>query len=363
MTNSLHISWLSILARRALPAGVLMAAMLQASAQLNPGAMEASPEKDAQLQQMRSDLNETRSELSHAQNQIGQLAAEIEALRRELKAREPLNTQETSDQGTKFPSPADLARQRQSSIQSSPESLADLSANQKMLASQVAEEHQTKVESESKYKVKISGIVLFNAFSNRGAVDVVDLPKLALGSEASGTVGAAVRQSILGLQVFGPDLAGAATSASISADFFGGYPADQPYGTTLGIARLRQASAHLDWPNTTLVIGQESSSSLRSRQHLMQRWPSLPFRMPETSGHGLHKLSREHRFHSSDQMYYSVSGGLLAPLSDQVANQLPYAGYPSAGELARRPAFGAQVAFNTKSLRAAYKRWHWRLSR
>jgi hypothetical protein len=318
-------------------------AMHPASAQVNTSAAETDTKTE--LHQLHSELDETRAQLSRAQDQIGQLAAELDTLRREFTARAPLPAQDHSSQGAAFPSAVDLARLQQSVSQSLPESVAGLSASQKVLAAQIEEQHQTKVESESKYRVKISGLLLMNAFSNRGAFDVADLPKLALPGEDNG-VGATVRQSIIGLEVFGPRLAGAATSASISADFFGGFPEQQPYGTTLGILRLRQASAHLDWTNTSLIVGQETLffSPLSPTSYASLAEPAFSY-----SGNlwaWTPQVVAEHRFHTSDQTFFSLSGGLLAPLADSVSQD---GAYPGPGQRPLRPAFASQIAFNTKA--------------
>jgi len=339
LTKSFQMSWNSILLR--LTAGALMVATLPVNAQVTTAADSA-----IELHQLRSELDETRNELSRAQSQIGQLAKELQALRREFDVRAPLPA-EAPVPPAAFPSAADLARQAPPGGQNLPESVAELIANQKLLAAQLDEQHQTKVESESKYRVKLSGIILMNAYSNRGAFDVADLPKLVLDSPSKGSVGASVRQSIIGLQVLGPDLAGATTSASISADFFGGFPAQQPYGTSLGILRLRQASAHLGWTNTSLTVGQDGLffSPLSPTSYASLAEPALSY-----AGNlwaWTPQVVAEHRFHTSSQTFFSVSGGILAPLADSVSSY--GGGFPGPGELARRPAFGSQVGFDGRA--------------
>jgi len=42
--------------------------------------------------------------------------------------------------------------------------------NQDLLAAKVEDQYQSKVESASKYRVRLSGIALMNLFSNQGAV-------------------------------------------------------------------------------------------------------------------------------------------------------------------------------------------------
>ena len=70
-----------------------------------------------------------------------------------------------------------------------------LEEDQQLLQAKVDEQHQTKVESASKYRVKLSGIALLNLFGNSGTVDNQDVPNLALPRGAvatSGSVGATV---------------------------------------------------------------------------------------------------------------------------------------------------------------------------
>jgi hypothetical protein len=58
------------------------------------------------------------------------------------------------------------------------------------------------------------------------------------------------------------------------------------------------------------------------------------------------QIVAEHRFHTSDQTFLALSGGLLAPLTESLVQD---ANYPGPGELGRRPAFGSQIAFTTKA--------------
>src|ERR1700686_2331611 len=93
-----------------------------------------------------------------------------------------------------------------------------------LLNARVEEQRQTKVESGSKFRLKLSGLALFNAFDNTGNVDNLDLPSIALPKVAGnppGGVGASVRQSIIGLTGFGPHIFGARTSADLQMSFYG----------------------------------------------------------------------------------------------------------------------------------------------
>ena len=103
--------------------------------------------------------------------------------------------------------------------------LDGLEEDQQLLQAKVDEQHQTKVESASKYRVKLGGIALFNLFGNSGTVDNQDVPNLALPQSVvgtSGSVGATVRQSEIGLEAYGPTVAGAQVSGNVNFDFMGG---------------------------------------------------------------------------------------------------------------------------------------------
>ena len=69
-----------------------------------------------------------------------------------------------------------------------------------------------------------------NAFRNVGSSDNFDFPSYSepvrFGSPTA-TIGATLRQSEIGLEIFGPDVAGAKTSADLQFDFSGGLPATE----------------------------------------------------------------------------------------------------------------------------------------
>src|ERR1700734_1387407 len=78
----------------------------------------------------------------------------------------------------------------------------------------------------------------------------------ALGN-SSNAFAATIRQSQIGLEVFGPEIAGAHTSANVKFDFAGGF-ADLPNGVSMGVARLRTGTFRMDWANTSIIAGQDS---------------------------------------------------------------------------------------------------------
>lgn len=114
------------------------------------------------------------------------------------------------------------------------------------LESAVATHDSLKVESESKYPVSVTGLVLFNTFVNTHRVDVPATPTYAL--RGGGTTGFTMRQTVLGIDARGPHLFGATSRAQLRTDFFGS--ATNSEYSAGGLIRLRTARASLDWKNT-----------------------------------------------------------------------------------------------------------------
>ncbi len=68
------------------------------------------------------------------------------------------------------------------------ERVTKLEDNQELTDAKVLDQSQTKVESGSKYRVRLSGMVLLNAFETRGSVDNLDFPEVATRSRSAGTL-------------------------------------------------------------------------------------------------------------------------------------------------------------------------------
>lgn len=211
--------------------------------QRSPQAQEPAGTTDSNLLQTKLDsvlikLDGMQDELEDSKRQIDQLKGELQQLRTQLE------TSNAQTPAVTAAAAADLQR-----------SVEDLQSQDQILQAEVKQHDQTKVESGSKYPVKITGLLLFSSFLNDGAVDNIDLPILALprnATTAHGSLAATFRQTILGLESTGPTLWGARSSADFHVDFFGGVPyAD--YTTTTGDLRLRTAHARLDWTNHSLI--------------------------------------------------------------------------------------------------------------
>lgn len=199
-----------------------------------------SEETRRQIQSIATQLAQTQQQLEASQQQILRLQSELLALQQRLAYTNP----------PPVPTPAVPAS-------SSATTLAELEEQQQILAAQVKQHDQTKLETASKYPVHVTGLILFNTFINRGALDQIDLPSIALRSPdgvSSSSIGSSLRQTVLGLKATGPRLAGAHTSAEINIDFFGGLPYSN-FGTSGGNIRMRTAGVNLDWRNDHIQLG------------------------------------------------------------------------------------------------------------
>jgi hypothetical protein len=178
------------------------------------------------LAEMRQELKDSRYEVEELKREVGELRAELEA------------AGNTGAENLK-------------------EAVAQLQDDQQVLASQVKTLDQTKVGTESRYPVRITGMVLFNSFAVDGAVDNPILPLIALPRTAlyvHHSMGATLEQTQLGLTASGPTLWNARTSADIAVDFFSSNYTTIPPPTGMNL-HLRTADVYLDWKSRQVSAG------------------------------------------------------------------------------------------------------------
>ena len=223
---------------------------------------------------------------------------------------------------------------------------ASMEEQYELLSGKVDDQYQTKVESASKYRMRISGIVLMNLFSNQGTVDSSDLPLLAYARPpggSGGTFGATLRQSEIGFEVFGPQVAGARTRADLQVDLAGGFPA-VPNGVNSGLMRLRTATMRMDWENTSVVVGQDglffSPNAPTSFATLAE--PALSYAGNLWSW--VPQIRVEHRVALGESSSLLFQGGIVDPVSGEVPTSNSYR-QAGPGEASRQPAYGTRVAW------------------
>jgi hypothetical protein len=316
-----------------------------------------------QVRQLRSLVEEMRSD--NAQSR-----AEMHELRQELKDTRSLLEKTAAAAAGVTPRPSDATSlgsppqqavpaaasgQVQTSAGNVPpasaapleERIQKLEESTSLLGSKIDEQYQTKVETASKYRARLSGIVLMNAFRNVGASDNLDFPNFAVPPDpgaSQASFGATLRQTEIGVEVFGPNLAGAKSSANVQLDFSGGFPST-PNGVDFGIARLQTASVRLDWQHTSLIAGQDSlfisplsptsfaSLSTPAFAYAGNLWGWTP------------QLRVEHRFDLSDRQTFTVAGGIMDNL-DWEPPTSEYSRTATAGERSGQPAYAIRTAWS-----------------
>jgi hypothetical protein len=211
-----------------------------------------------------------------------------------------------------------------------------------LLKAKVDEHQQDKVESASKFRLKLSGLVLLNALSTAGRVDNLDLADVALPRSTSadrGATSASLRQSILGLTGTGPTLMGARTAADLQFDFFGGLPTGYSSAGS-GIARIRLARMRFDWANTSAVGGLDTPffSPNSPTTYLSVAEPGF-----STAGNlwaWTPSIRLEHRIQMRESEV-KLEGGFLDPVGYAVSSQDLRLSTP--GESSRQPKYALRI--------------------
>lgn len=305
-----------------------------------PGSSSPDPhsvELERKLEAISSALAVTHQQLEQSQQEMEQLREELAQIKKLLAT-----TQSGSGESSSAGSAIDAAKATAATIE-------DLQEQQQTTEAQVKVHDQTKVESSSKYPLQVTGLILFNSFVNRGIVDNIDLPEAALSNQnnntGNGSAGATFRQTILGLQGFGPRIAGARTSADVNLDFFGGL-AYSSYATSAGTVRMRTASINFDWTYDSVQAGLVLPliSPLSPTSYAMVAEPAL-------AGAGnlwtwAPQLRYAHQIPFQSGRRLQLEFGLWDP---------PTAGYstnqlfrvPSPGEASKQPAYESRVSYGT----------------
>lgn len=310
-----------------------------------------------QIEQLRLALNDVRDQLAESRREDRELRQELLAVKEQLNSIRAVSTK---------PASGNVVDAK------TIDRVAALAEEEELLAAKVEDQYQTKVESGSKYRVRLSGLALLNVVSTNGAVDNLDVPGIARPKspqDSNGSFGATMRQSLISLEVTGPNWRGARTSGDLSFDFFGGFPATSG-GITSGLVRLRTAKLLLDWPNTSVAMGQEAPffSPLSPTSLASTAYPAL-----SSAGNmwvWTPQVRVERRVDVSEASKVVMQFGILAPLSGE-SPAAEYNWMPSAGERSRVPAYATRFAWQhtagdrlaTLGMGSYYSRQNWGFGR
>jgi hypothetical protein len=223
------------------------------------GAQSAPPSVAQQIQKLTDSIARTQSLLDESQRQLDEMRRELAALEEQVSPGQVTQGAPGQVTAPAPPAPAAASAPPSSSPEAAPPSaepssasLSDLREHESFNESQIATLDQEKVESESKYPVRVTGLLLFNGFVNTAAVDQAATPAVAV--TGSGSTGASMRQTVLGLDARGPHLLGARSFGDLRVDF-NGFPASGDgapgyYNANSTLLRLRTAHAVLLWNRT-----------------------------------------------------------------------------------------------------------------
>jgi len=208
-----------------------------------------------QIQKLTTDMARAQAQLEQSQHQLDEMRKQLSELQRQM-AQSGANTATQSSSGSV---PVSSSSSSQAEPGATTAAIQDIRERQAMQESQIQTLEQSKVESGSKYQLKLTGLLLLNGFVNTGAVDMAATPTVAL--PGSGSTGASVRQTVLGFDASGPNLFGARSYADLRVDFDGS-PASSSSSTTYSgyynanttLLRLRTAHAGLQWEHTEVYF-------------------------------------------------------------------------------------------------------------
>jgi uncharacterized coiled-coil protein SlyX len=301
-----------------------------------PQSEAVQADTDARIAALNQSLEETRAELTETRAEIRQLRALLEAMNKKMTATTP-PAQNTLAQ----PAAPEAAPAAQSVAPPAQISEDDW----QIVKAEVQQQAQEKVESGSKYRLKLWGLALFNAFDVNGSVDDLDVPTAALPrspGSTSGSLGASLRQSILGITGTGPDLFGARTSADLQFDFFGGLPSGYGGGSS-GIVRLKLARIRFDWDHTSIIGGLDT---LFFSPEVPTSFMSVAVPAFASSGNlwaWSPSIRVEQRF-DMGASEFKVEAGFLAPAAYSTSGY--GARLPTPGENSRQPVYAVRFSAN-----------------
>jgi len=293
---------------------------------------------------MRSDWQQSRaetSELRRALDEVRSGAAPRDAVLRNAVASSATTLSNVLPNNP----PQDQQPGLQPEDRKSGERAATLEEEYQLLSGKVDDQYQTKVESASKYRLRVSGIVLMNLFSNQGVVDNIDFPMYAYARPAGDSGGASARpcdSPNSGLRLSAnrrgrEDEGGFAARPRRRISFrsersrlgvdavANGHDADG-LDRHFGCCRAGCDLLLANFANVVCFAGDPGSL-----------WRGKPVGLGSAD-------TVEHRVGLGEQSSLLLQGGILDPLTGEA----PYSGYSrlaGPGEESRQPAYAARIAW------------------
>lgn len=195
------------------------------------------------------------------------------------------------------------------------------------------------------------GQIYANTFFNSGPVNFNDIPMFTVPGTGAlagrGSLGVAARQTRFGLRLDEMRIGTAKATATIEADFFGGFP-NVGTGENFALPRLRLANLRFDWGKTSVLVGQDwvifaplnpqsivaaAVPDLAAAGNLWQRMPQL-------------RIERVQEFSTGKLL---LQAAVVAPASgDFPGAAYVFALQPSSGSRSEMPFFEGRIAWTPK---------------
>src|SRR5262245_23057610 len=284
---------------------------------------QAAEQAQAEARQARQQSEELKKQLEENTRQLTILRQAIEGQIAELRSRRDESKQETG--------PAQTGAPRQTEEKSATHNphpdlapiedrLDHLQEQVEVNTAQVKEHAQSKVESDSRFRVKLFGMILANTYVNTDSSSLIGIPLVAPSPTTNfgkNNVGATLRQSRIGLAMEGPRLGEARLSAEAEFDFWGG-TAGELDGDMFGFLRVITASARLDWEKTSLIVGQRPPLiSPLDPTSIAAVWIQ-PLTGAGNISQWRPQIMMERRVGSNDSSQVIIQGGLLTPFGESL---------------------------------------------
>ena len=310
-------------------AGLLLFGLLSNTLCAQNGTGQATETTEQRVEHLTAVVAQAQAQMEAYQKQLLEMQAELAALHLQMAAEKAAGQPAVAAAPSAHP---------EAGTQSA---LDEIRERQAIEESQIATHEATKVETESKFPLKVSGLVLLNGFVNTRQVDVPASPSYAISG--SGSTGLSLRQTVLGLDARGPHLWGATSHADLRVDFFAN--GGQSSYAASGVLRLRTAHAALNWQDTSAFI--ELDRSL-----LEPNEPSslVSIAQPELAWAGNlwnwnPQIGISHQFPLTDSARIQVQGALIDTFDPQPPGSTATAPAVTQTERSRWPGTEARIAF------------------